>query len=574
MNSLRMRRKLAVKFGRRLFTTVLPVAIAIAVIGAVMPWSFSTGLGRQSEVTTYGVGRVSIESNIALAVNSEIESPTIQTANDIALDYEPQAGIPCEIKFEPSGTHIKDGKLMVRVDLYPVEGSELYQYHHIYTVDETSREFLDGYPGKVDEKTGEPLDPVEYDKWLEGLPHIWRTNPFLCHFIQVPEEFEKADLEGYIEEIFPPDTVATLDHYMAANYNSNLSAHYVSAIMNGKPEYSAQEIEASKIDTEQEKETLIASVNDRLSTLSMNLNGQGEVREIQPQSIDVGQVPADYSGYYPSDVERTFFWDTNPANATGTLDTVQVRPSSSLSNFTTGVFYLISSTTYQCRDSEYIGSAASGATRTFTGLSISVVTGDYLGAYVPASSGRIDESTSIAQTRYYYAGEAKDPGDQASYSSLGTRCGALYGTGAETPSCTEDISNTPSSKAFGTVAASTTYYAKGSQPNNPVQDGDCTFTVTNSSGGAVDLTMKITDFTGGAGWNIVATAPSSNEARITAYYSGQNPASGLVLSNDYQSFKTGLADDGTLLWDFKFETGTFGDGAAKTSTITISAACQ
>jgi hypothetical protein len=61
---------------------------------------------------------------------------------------------------------------------------------------------------------------------------------------------------------------------------------------------------------------------------------------------------------------------------------------------------------------------------------------------------------------------------------------------------------------------------------------------------------------------------------MTAYYSGQNPASGVVLTTSYQSFKTAVADAATLKWDFKLETGTFTDGVSKSSTITISAACS
>lgn len=144
-----------------------------------------------------------------------------------------------------------------------------------------------------------------------------------------------------------------------------------------------------------------------------------------------------------------------------------------------------------------------------------------------------------------------------------------------------DISNTPSSKVFGIVAASTAYYAKGAPPNNPVQDGDCTFNITNSSGFAVDLAMNCTDATGGIGWNLVSTSPSTDEFRITAYYVGQNPAAGLVLTNSDQSFYSSLANSATLLWDFKLDTGDdyadsgyFHDGEIKTWYIYITASAS
>jgi hypothetical protein len=132
------------------------------------------------------------------------------------------------------------------------------------------------------------------------------------------------------------------------------------------------------------------------------------------------------------------------------------------------------------------------------------------------------------------------------------------------------VSNDPSSKAFGTVTDSTTYYAKGTEPHNPVVDDDCTFTITNSSSVAIDLAISATNFTGGVGWTL--GVPAQNVARMTAYYSGQNPASGVVLTTSGQAFYSNLATSATKKWDFKLETPTaFTDGVAKTSTITLTA---
>lgn len=137
---------------------------------------------------------------------------------------------------------------------------------------------------------------------------------------------------------------------------------------------------------------------------------------------------------------------------------------------------------------------------------------------------------------------------------------------------TADITESVTNKAFGVVAENTTYYAYGSAPSNPVVDGECTFTITNN-GSACDLDMKMADFTGGVGWNI-ANSVGSNEVKITAYYSGQNPASGIVLTNADQEFYDGLAVSGTIKWDFKFETGTFTDGVAKSGVLTITAVAE
>lgn len=139
-----------------------------------------------------------------------------------------------------------------------------------------------------------------------------------------------------------------------------------------------------------------------------------------------------------------------------------------------------------------------------------------------------------------------------------------------------DITNSPSSEDLGVVADNSTYYAFGSAPSNPVQDAECTFTVTNN-GTQCDLDMKITDFTTGTTWNIVSGDPTgnSNEVRVTAYYSGQNPASGLVLANTDAEFYDALANSATLKWDFKFETGVLTDEPNEHSaTLTVTAVTE
>jgi len=135
-----------------------------------------------------------------------------------------------------------------------------------------------------------------------------------------------------------------------------------------------------------------------------------------------------------------------------------------------------------------------------------------------------------------------------------------------------DIANTPDSESLGVVAPSTTYYAYGSAPSNPVGDGECTFTVTNNSGAAVDITIEADNFTGGVGWALTSGAPGENTVKMIAYYSGQNPASGVTLTTSPQAFISALADNTSEFWDFSLTTGTFTDGAEKTSTITLSAA--
>lgn len=151
----------------------------------------------------------------------------------------------------------------------------------------------------------------------------------------------------------------------------------------------------------------------------------------------------------------------------------------------------------------------------------------------------------------------------------------IYYTGEAAKS----ITNTPSSVAFGVVRGHTTSYSGGGAYSNPVTDGQCLLTITNTGGDSCDLMVSMTDWTavGGNTWNLVATSPDGDEIRITVVYSGQNPASGLVLTNADQTFYEGLNAGNTLKWDIKIEfggdssTGLFSDGKQHTGTITVTA---
>ena len=133
------------------------------------------------------------------------------------------------------------------------------------------------------------------------------------------------------------------------------------------------------------------------------------------------------------------------------------------------------------------------------------------------------------------------------------------------------MTNDPSTKAFGVVTASTTYYAKGSAPANPVVDGDCTFTLTNDGSGAEKISIHGHSFTGEVGWTLTSGAPGVDTIKIIAYPSGIDPATGVVLTTADQTLIASM-NVGHTHWDFSLQTGTFSDGVAKSGVITLTAA--
>lgn len=145
--------------------------------------------------------------------------------------------------------------------------------------------------------------------------------------------------------------------------------------------------------------------------------------------------------------------------------------------------------------------------------------------------------------------------------------------------CTEDISNTPSTWSVngGTpVATSTDYWSSGSEPNWPLDDGECHFTVTNNSGGAVDITVKATNFTGGNGWTLTSDSPGADTVRLRAGQSGDaNEGAMVILTTSFQAFIDDLPDSADIKWELEMETpSSYTDGVEKASTITISATCS
>jgi len=96
-----------------------------------------------------------------------------------------------------------------------------------------------------------------------------------------------------------------------------------------------------------------------------------------PTTIDVG------AGYTGS--SETSLWAgytiidlTNPANASGTITSIQIRAQTALTGMRVGTFYLVSGATYKCRDSATIGSVTAGSVQTFP-VQLTIVTGDFIG---------------------------------------------------------------------------------------------------------------------------------------------------------------------------------------------------
>lgn len=105
-----------------------------------------------------------------------------------------------------TGCSLAKGLIKVRVDMYLEPDDPGYDEHYVNVPDESSKEFKAGYKGET-EADGRPKDMDDYKAWLGSLPHIWRNNPFVCHFVYVGHEATTEQLTSMAQ--------AALDEFLA-----------------------------------------------------------------------------------------------------------------------------------------------------------------------------------------------------------------------------------------------------------------------------------------------------------------------------------------------------------------------
>jgi len=119
-----------------------------------------------------------------------------------------------KIKFNPTGTHLKDGKLKIRLDFYPDSSSKTYSQQY---VDVFAREFTE-----EEKKRDENGTLTEQATELRKLvPTKKQLNPFLCHFISINPDMTKGELISYIRTTFNKKTLSELDDILSVDNRKN-----------------------------------------------------------------------------------------------------------------------------------------------------------------------------------------------------------------------------------------------------------------------------------------------------------------------------------------------------------------
>jgi hypothetical protein len=120
------------------------------------------------------------------------------------------------IKFNESGTHIKNGKLKIRFDIYPDVNSKTHKDQY---VDVPSRP----YEGAELEKDETGVYTPAALALHALVPKVKQLNPFLCMFFTVPPSLTKPQLLTFLVNNYGKSLLDQLDTIISENTSSRLN---------------------------------------------------------------------------------------------------------------------------------------------------------------------------------------------------------------------------------------------------------------------------------------------------------------------------------------------------------------
>jgi len=147
-------------------------------------------------------------------------------------------------------------------------------------------------------------------------------------------------------------------------------------------------------------------------------------------AIDMGNAATDRSDSLIGN--RTIIDRNNPANASGTITTIEIWANTEMSGAEVAIFTQGDANVFTTRDFETVnngngaGVVLAGSKQTFT-VDLDVVTGDFLGMFY--ATGRMEHDGGTADGRWWYVGDAI-PADDTTFTAQADITFSLHGTGA------------------------------------------------------------------------------------------------------------------------------------------------
>lgn len=166
-----------------------------------------------------------------------------------------------------------------------------------------------------------------------------------------------------------------------------------------------------------------------IQLLGKEYEGLKKVDKLNLEAINIGSVPVDWDA--GTGEVTTLINKNNPANASGTITSVEVWAYSNIVGASVGIFYYVGGVAnFTSRDSEYIGNVDTGAKRTFS-VNLTVQKDDYIGIYNGTQGQIMGFGTGYAG-KWYKGGNHIDCID-TEFTFLSGDIISLYGTGATPP---------------------------------------------------------------------------------------------------------------------------------------------
>jgi len=220
----------------------------------------------------------------------------------------------------------------------------------------------------------------------------------------------------------------------------------------------------------------------------------------------------------------TYVDKNNPANASGKITSVEIYAHTSMTNVEVATFYVVSGNNLTTRDTEYIGSVATGAKRTFS-VNLNVQAGDYIGIFYETGKIYID---------FWLESWLQDgdliPCTNASFNLSTSRTISLYATGETVP---DQVTNVQATDGNYTDKVRVTW--------NAASGADRYYVWNGSSWVNVGL-VTTWDHTGASAPTITVGTASASDGTSTGYVTlsviGESANNGSSISYKVKAYNT------------------------------------
>lgn len=136
--------------------------------------------------------------------------------------------------------------------------------------------------------------------------------------------------------------------------------------------------------------------------------------------LDAVDLPTDHDAALYTIINRE-----HPAEAGGTLQTIEIWAHTNMTGLIVGTFYTTNGNTLKCRDSEAIAGTITAGSKVYKAVTLTVEIGDYIGLYW--TGGAIEVATSGYAGYWLKTGKYIDPNDETTYTLFATRTVSLGG---------------------------------------------------------------------------------------------------------------------------------------------------